>query len=82
MLFVGSGRKGPGPFVLACLSYGLPLIFIIAPLASDDANLAVNHPDHVVAGENGNYYFRMSGTSSEKAGMSIEKASPRSFSIW
>ncbi|MEZ4635004.1 MAG: S8 family serine peptidase [Caldilineaceae bacterium] len=22
-----------------------------------------NHPDHVVAGENGNYYFRMSGTS-------------------
>ncbi len=34
MLFVGSGRKGPGPFVLACLSYGLPLIFIIAPLAS------------------------------------------------
>ncbi|MEZ4832451.1 MAG: S8 family serine peptidase [Caldilineaceae bacterium] len=27
---------------------------IIAPLASDDANLAVNHPDHVVAGENGN----------------------------
>ncbi|MBI1298893.1 S8 family serine peptidase [bacterium] len=36
---------------------------IIAPLASDDANLAVNHPAHVVTGPNGSYYFRMSGTS-------------------
>jgi subtilisin family serine protease len=36
---------------------------IIAPLASDDANLAVNYPAHVVTGVNGNYYFRMSGTS-------------------
>jgi spermidine/putrescine transport system permease protein len=34
MLFVGSGRKGAGPALLAAASYGLPLIFIVAPLAS------------------------------------------------
>jgi len=34
MLFVGSGRKGAGPSILAAVSYGLPLIFILAPLAS------------------------------------------------
>lgn len=36
---------------------------IISPLASDDCNLMISHPDHAVSGENGTYYFRMSGTS-------------------
>ena len=36
---------------------------IIAALASNDSNLALNHPAHTVAGPDGNYYFRMSGTS-------------------
>ena len=34
MLFVGSARNGLGPRLLAGFSYGLPLVFIIAPLAS------------------------------------------------
>jgi spermidine/putrescine transport system permease protein len=34
MLFVGSARNGPGPRLLAMASYGLPLVFILAPLAS------------------------------------------------
>lgn len=36
---------------------------IIAALASDDSNLALEHPAHTVGGPAGNYYFRMSGTS-------------------
>jgi serine protease AprX len=36
---------------------------IISPLASDDCNLIIQHPDHAVTGDNGTYYFRMSGTS-------------------
>ena len=36
---------------------------IIAALASNDSNLALNHPAHTVSGPAGNYYFRMSGTS-------------------
>ena len=34
MLFVGGARNGLGPRLLAGVSYGLPLVFIIAPLAS------------------------------------------------
>ena len=34
MLFVGSARNSLGPRLLAGFSYGLPLVFIIAPLAS------------------------------------------------
>ena len=34
MLFVGTARNGLWPYLLACLCYGLPLVFIIAPLAS------------------------------------------------
>ena len=33
MLFVGSARRGFGPRLVAGISYGLPLVFIIAPLA-------------------------------------------------
>jgi serine protease AprX len=40
---------------------------IIASLASDDANLAVNHPAHKVQGTTGAFYFRMSGTSMASA---------------
>jgi serine protease AprX len=40
---------------------------IIAALASDDSNLALDHPTHTVAGPNGNHYFRMSGTSMASA---------------
>lgn len=36
---------------------------IISPLASDDCNLMISHPDHAVTGEDGTFYFRMSGTS-------------------
>jgi hypothetical protein len=36
---------------------------IISLLASDDCNLALDHPAHAVGGPYGNYYFRMSGTS-------------------
>ena len=34
MLFVGTARKGAGPKLLACLAYGLPAVFILAPLLS------------------------------------------------
>jgi len=34
MIFIGSARKGPWPLALAALSYGLPLVFILVPLAS------------------------------------------------
>ena len=34
MLFVGSARNGMGPRLLACFACGLPLVFIVAPLAS------------------------------------------------
>lgn len=34
MLFVGTARNGPGPKFLAILAYGLPAIFVLAPLAS------------------------------------------------
>lgn len=34
MLFVGQARNGRGPRLLAAVSYGLPLIFILAPLFS------------------------------------------------
>ncbi|MBI1298325.1 S8 family serine peptidase [bacterium] len=40
---------------------------IIASLASDDANLAINHPSHKVQGTTGAFYFRMSGTSMASA---------------
>ncbi|MFN8439665.1 MAG: S8 family peptidase [Caldilineaceae bacterium] len=40
---------------------------IISLLASDDSNLAVNHPANVVSGPYGSYYFRMSGTSMASA---------------
>lgn len=36
---------------------------IISPLASDDCNLIIDHPDHAVPGSDGTFYFRMSGTS-------------------
>lgn len=36
---------------------------IISPLASDDCNLIIAHPANAVSGENGTFYFRMSGTS-------------------
>ncbi|MCB0115413.1 MAG: S8 family serine peptidase, partial [Caldilineaceae bacterium] len=36
---------------------------IIAALAGADSNLAIEHPSHVLEGENGKHYFRMSGTS-------------------
>ena len=36
---------------------------IISPLASDDCNLIIDHPDHAVPGDDGTFYFRMSGTS-------------------
>jgi spermidine/putrescine transport system permease protein len=34
MLFVGTARTGLGPRVLAAISYGLPLVFVAAPLLS------------------------------------------------
>ncbi len=34
MLFVGSARRGAAPRLLAVFAYGLPLVFIIAPLVS------------------------------------------------
>jgi spermidine/putrescine transport system permease protein len=34
MLFVGTAGKGSGPRLLAFLAYGLPLVFIVAPLTS------------------------------------------------
>lgn len=34
MIFTGSARKGAWPRLLACFSYGVPVIFIVAPLAS------------------------------------------------
>ncbi len=34
MLHVGSARNGTGPRLLAAISYGLPLVFIVAPLLS------------------------------------------------
>ncbi|MFO1121446.1 MAG: ABC transporter permease [Hyphomicrobiales bacterium] len=34
MLFVGTAGKGSGPRLLAFVAYGLPLVFIVAPLAS------------------------------------------------
>lgn len=40
---------------------------IIAPLAADDANLALDHPSHTLQGPDGSYYFRMSGTSMASA---------------
>ncbi len=40
---------------------------IIAALASDDSNLALDHPAHTVSGAAGNHYFRMSGTSMASA---------------
>ncbi|MGA9347212.1 MAG: S8 family serine peptidase [Anaerolineae bacterium] len=40
---------------------------IISLLASDDCNLALDHPAHAVPGPDGNYYFRMSGTSTASA---------------
>ena len=40
---------------------------IVAPLASDDANLAVNHPGHVLQGIGNHKYFMMSGTSMASA---------------
>ncbi len=36
---------------------------IISPLASDDCNLIIDHPTHAVPGDDGTFYFRMSGTS-------------------
>ena len=36
---------------------------IISPLASDDCNLIIDHPSHAVPGDDGTFYFRMSGTS-------------------
>ncbi|MCB9418333.1 MAG: S8 family serine peptidase [Ardenticatenaceae bacterium] len=40
-----------------------PGVDIVSLLASDDSNLTLEHPDHVVVGPDGNSYFRMSGTS-------------------
>lgn len=34
MIFAGTARNGTWPRVLACIAYGLPLVFIVAPLAS------------------------------------------------
>lgn len=51
----------PKPDVLA------PGTNIISLLASDDSNLILEHPDHAVIGPDGNYYFRMSGTSMSSA---------------
>jgi spermidine/putrescine transport system permease protein len=34
MLFVGTARRGSGPKLLALIAYGLPAIFVLAPLAS------------------------------------------------
>jgi len=34
MLFVGTARRGRGPALLALLAYGLPALFVMAPLAS------------------------------------------------
>ena len=34
MLFVGTARRGRGPRLLALAAYGLPLVFVLAPLAS------------------------------------------------
>ena len=34
MILIGSAQKGPWPRVLAAVSYGLPLLFIVVPLAS------------------------------------------------
>ena len=34
MIFVGSARNGLGPRLLAAFAYGLPILLIIAPLAS------------------------------------------------
>ncbi len=34
MIFVGSARNGLGPSLLAAFAYGLPILFIFAPLAS------------------------------------------------
>jgi len=36
---------------------------IISLLSSGDSNLAIAHPTHILSGEAGKYYFRMSGTS-------------------
>ncbi|MBI1296162.1 S8 family serine peptidase [bacterium] len=36
---------------------------IIAALSGADSNLAIAHPAHMLGGENGKHYFRMSGTS-------------------
>ncbi len=40
---------------------------IISLLASDDSNLALEHPDHKLSGADGSFYFRMSGTSMASA---------------
>ncbi len=40
-----------------------PGVNIISLLASDDSNLLLDHPDHVVISPDGSTYFRMSGTS-------------------
>ncbi len=34
MIFTGSARNGAWPRLLACFSYGVPVVFIVAPLAS------------------------------------------------
>lgn len=44
-----------------------PGVDIISLLASDDSNLALEHPTHTVIGPDGNTYFRMSGTSMSSA---------------
>ncbi len=44
-----------------------PGVDIISLIASDDSNLLLEHPDHIVIDPDGGTYFRMSGTSMSSA---------------